>query len=207
MTHTQSAAHLAVDGVSFSYAGRRVLSNISFTIPAGDRTALIGENGSGKSTLLRIIAGVQAPDAGIVLATAPGGHPPRIGLLHQEYGFLANGTIQDAVEAAVSPLRRAAAAVAETAALMGQAFAAGAADREYTDALAAAEHVGAWEVEARVERMLAGLGLGDFARDTKTGTLSGGQLARLGLAQLLLSAPEVLLLDEPTNHLDAGATQ
>ncbi|CAN5578272.1 hypothetical protein BH23ACT6_BH23ACT6_06240 [soil metagenome] len=56
--------------------------------------------------------------------------------------------------------------------------------------------------------MLAGLGLRDVPGDRHTKRLSGGQRARLSLAWVLLSAPDVLLLDEPTNHLSlALATQ
>lgn len=201
------AAHLRVDGISKTFAGRRVLSNISFVIPAGERTALIGENGSGKSTLLRIIAGLLAPDAGTVLATAPGGHVPRLGLLGQESNFLAHDTIQDVAEQAIAPLRAAAAAVSQAAIQVGAAPNDGPASHAYAAALATAESMGAWDIEARVAQMLTGLGLGTMARDTPTDSLSGGQQARLGLARLLLSAPEVLLLDEPTNHLDAAATE
>src|SRR5690625_6883803 len=54
--------------------------------------------------------------------------------------------------------------------------------------------------------MLTGLGLDGIDRNRLTGTLSGGQRARLALAWLLLNAPGVLQLDEPTNHLDDAAT-
>src|SRR5690625_7365398 len=54
--------------------------------------------------------------------------------------------------------------------------------------------------------MLTGLGLDGIDRNRLTGSLSGGQHARLALAWLLLRAPDVLLLDEPTNHLDDEAS-
>lgn len=202
----QPAAHLRLAGISHAYAERRVLSNVSFVIPAGDRTGLIGENGTGKSTLLRIIAGQLKPDEGTVSITAPGRLTPRIGLLHQETRFLLERTVQDAVEGAIIPLRAAAAAVSKAAARMAASPDEAAASQQYARALAVAEHVGAWHIDARVTETLTGLGLGRIPRDTVTGALSGGQQARLGLALLLLSTPDVLLLDEPTNHLDADAT-
>ena len=78
-----TAAHIRVSGVSASYGSHRVLTDISFSVTAGDPTGLIGENGSGKSTLLRIMAGLRAPDAGEVRAVGPG-DPLRVGLLYQE---------------------------------------------------------------------------------------------------------------------------
>jgi len=75
----------------------------------------------------------------------------------------------------------------------------------FATALENAERLEAWSLDARVAAMLAGLGLADLPRDRPTGALSGGQRARLALAWLLLSGPDVLLLDEPTNHLDDAA--
>ena len=55
---------LSIDGVSVSLAGRRVLDNISLTIPQGERTVVLGPNGAGKTTLLRLCHGLLPPDSG-----------------------------------------------------------------------------------------------------------------------------------------------
>ena len=55
---------LEVDGISKSYSGARILSPISFCLPAGCCIGITGENGSGKSTLLRLLAQVENPDTG-----------------------------------------------------------------------------------------------------------------------------------------------
>src|SRR6185503_901776 len=77
----------------------------------------------------------------------------------------------------------------------------------YSDLQHEFELEGGFEYAARAEAILQGLG---FERDTwslETEKLSGGQQNRLGLACLLLAAPDVLLLDEPTNHLDVNAVE
>ncbi len=58
----------------------------------------------------------------------------------------------------------------------------------------------AWDLEQRVRTILGKLGFDHFSH--KVSTLSGGQIKRLALAQVLVSEPDLLVLDEPTNHLD-----
>jgi len=63
---TRSLA-LEMRGISKSFAGNRVLSDVNLTAAAGEIHALVGENGAGKSTLMKILAGVYCPDAGEIL--------------------------------------------------------------------------------------------------------------------------------------------
>ncbi|WP_247828875.1 ABC-F family ATP-binding cassette domain-containing protein [Arthrobacter antioxidans] len=199
-----AAAHLRVDGVSKSFGARRVLTDVSFTV-SRDRAGLIGENGSGKTTLLRIIAGLTTPDGGTVTTALPGGVMPRIGLLRQEPPFAPSATITEALESAVAPVRAAAHAVERAGLALAASPEGPWAATAYAAALETAERVGAWDVDARIAAVVAGLGLSTLAGDRPTRELSGGQRSRLSLAWLLLSTPEVLLLDEPTNHLDDDA--
>lgn len=199
------AAHIRASGVSASYGSHRVLTDISFSVTAGDPTGLIGENGSGKSTLLRIMAGLRAPDAGEVRAVGPG-DALRVGLLHQEPPFAPHDTVAQAVESAVRAVRDVASAVDRAADALARAPEDEGAATAYAAALDTAERIGAWDVDTRIDVTLDGLGLGGVDRGRPTGALSGGQRSRLSLAWLLLSTPDVLLLDEPTNHLDDAAT-
>ena len=203
---THSALHLRVDGLSFSFGAHRVLTDVSFTVPAGDRVGVIGENGAGKSTVLRAIAGALAPTAGTVSVNAPDDAPAVIGLLHQEPPFAPGDTVAQALEAAVARARAAEDAVVR----LGDALASDADDPAtmdaYSRALAEAERLGAWRIDARIDATVSGVGLSAIDRTRATGTLSGGQRSRLALAWLLVNEPDVLLLDEPTNHLDDAAT-
>lgn len=204
-----AAAHLALDGVSFSYPDsdpdRPVLTDVSFAVPAGVPTGVIGENGSGKSTLLRIVGGLLTPDAGAVTVSAPGGGAVRVGVLHQQVPFAPVQPVRVVLEDAVARVQAAEEGVARAAEALAEDPAAPGAALAYDEALAQAERLQAWQVGPRIETTLAGLGLADLPRERPTRELSGGQRARLGLAALLLSTPDVLVLDEPTNHLDAAA--
>ena len=192
-------AHLRLDGIGVSHPGRRVLTDVSLTVAAGERTGLIGENGAGKTTLLHVAAGLLVPGTGTVH------RPERTGLLHQELDLPAATTLEQVVERAVREVR----ALERRLAALAVGIAAAPDDPATADAydtvLRDAERHGLWALDARIETVLSGLGLARLPRSRAVGELSGGQRRRLALAALLLARPTALLLDEPTNHLDDDA--
>lgn len=195
-TPSDDGAHLHVDGVSKSYPDRRVLTNVSFSVSAGQRAALIGENGTGKSTLLRVAAGLEAPDAGQIFA------PGTVGFFHQQPPFSLDFSINEVLADAASPLHALAAAVTHAGEALAESPDDNALASRLSAALDEAERAGVWDLDHRTDELVDGLGIASLPRDRRAKELSGGQLARLSLAWVLLRRPETLLLDEPTNHLD-----
>ena len=188
--------HLRLDGISKSYPDRRVLTDVSFAVAAGERAALIGENGTGKSTLLRVVAGLEDADVGTVSA------PGEVGLFHQQPPFSLDLTADEVLRDAAAPLR----ALGDEVTSAGEHLAAhpddpGAGTRLEL-ALAEAERRGVWELDHTIDELVESLGIADIPRERPVREVSGGQLARFSLAWLLVRRPETLLLDEPTNHLD-----
>ncbi|MGA8047979.1 MAG: ABC-F family ATP-binding cassette domain-containing protein [Dermatophilaceae bacterium] len=193
-TAVAGAEHLRLDGVSRSFPDRRVLTDVSLVVAAGEIACLIGENGSGKSTLLRIAAGLEAPDAGSVSL------PGAVGLYHQEPPFPATWTVAEVLEDAVAPVRALAEAVEHESWRLADGE--DSAAERLGLAIEAARRHHAWDLEHRVDRLVSGLGIHRSPRQRRVRELSGGQVARLSLTWLLLRSPDTLLLDEPTNHLD-----
>lgn len=183
---------LNVNNLAKSYADQLIFQDIYFELRPGDRVGLIGPNGSGKTTLLRLIVGDERPDRGSVFVDPAA----RLGYLRQGLEYPRDATLADVLRddrsEAAAEIERLADRLARDPALMPQYQAA-------LDRLAA---LGGYPDEARRADVLDRLGLAQFPIDTLVSTLSGGQKTRLGLARVLLSAPNVLLLDEPTNHLD-----
>jgi ATPase subunit of ABC transporter with duplicated ATPase domains len=180
---------LMASGVARSFADRVVFSGVELTVGAGERLALVGENGSGKSTLLRVLAGLDAPDAGVVTRSG------RVALLAQ------TASLGRSVLEAVTPPALAGAQLAFDAASAALSGGSEAALLAFADAEEAYRLAGGYDFAGRAAAVLAGLGLDAGAR---TDRLSGGQARRVLLAALLLAPADVYLLDEPTNHLDAG---
>ena len=195
--HTLTLSPLRADGISVRYGDRRVLSDVSLTVPPGARIGLIGENGVGKSTLLRVLAGAEAPDSGVVV------RPRRVGFLWQEVRFRPEDTFAALMEDALAEVRAIERELeAASLALAGDDPTASA---RYDQALGAAERAEAWTAESRRDALLDGLGVGDIPLARRLSQVSGGQRSRFALAALLLGRPDALLLDEPTNHLDDDA--
>jgi len=197
-----------MDGVARSFGARVLFEGVNLHVAAGDRIGLVGRNGAGKTTLLRIAAGEEESDAGSVLQA----RDVRVGLLRQEVDPAADRTVREEASLATLGLAE---LEAEIAALEREMTACGERGEEVSSDLAerydrrraAFAFAGGFEREARVERVLAGLGFRPDDFDRKLATFSGGWLMRVELAKLLLGAPDVLLLDEPTNHLDLPSIQ
>ena len=188
------SAHLLTRDVAVSFGARTVLSGVGFLVSPGSRIGVVGPNGVGKSTLLRVLAGEVVPEAGTVSLSPP---TATVGYLPQEtdrrpdeslYGLLARRT---GVARAQADLDAAA-----------EALASGGDDQTYADALERYLALGGPDFDARAAAVCADLGLPTHLLDLGTEALSGGQLARAGLAGILLSRYDVFLLDEPTNDLD-----
>jgi ATP-binding cassette subfamily F protein 3 len=186
--------------ISRAFGGRTLFDGVDLELRGGDRVALVGANGVGKTTLLRIAAGLEPPDAGDRSVS----RGTRVGLLRQEIDPDRPGTVREEAASAFAHLD---ALEAELRQLEEEIAKAGthveATLAERYDALQARlVQDDAYTRDARVERVLEGLGFDAEARERPLRGFSGGWLMRVELAKLLLMQPEVLLLDEPTNHLD-----
>ena len=165
---------LDVQGLAKSYGEARVFTGVALTLAAGEFVALLGESGVGKSTLLNCIAGLDDADAGRIL--------------------LAGDDVEALDEPGRARLRR------EHLGFVFQAF-------HLLPHLSVAENVALPLLllgrpdPARVEQLLAAVGLGGFGARPPA-QLSGGQLQRVALARALVHRPALILADEPTGNLD-----
>ncbi|WP_027465810.1 ABC-F family ATP-binding cassette domain-containing protein [Curtobacterium sp. UNCCL17] len=200
-------ATLVAKGLSGGYAARTLFDSLDLTVAPGDVIGVVGVNGAGKSTLLRLLAGVDEPLAGTV-SLAP--TDAFVGWLPQEHERIAGETVA-AYLGRRTGCTEATVAMDAAAAALGDPDAGDAAADRYSAALDRWLAAGAADLEDRIPAVLADLGLepgtGDSGADgvgpdSLMTALSGGQVARVGLAALLLSRFDIVLLDEPTNDLD-----
>lgn len=192
---------LYLENVSKAFGGNDVLRDVSFTVSDGEKAGLVGPNGAGKSTILRLIAGLETPDSG--RAGYRGGD---LGYLRQEAGLDDANTLIQELWLAFPEARAIERRLVEVAA----AIEAGEGDldalvEEQARLFEQFEALDGYRIEARIGRVLDGLGFAPGDAEKRCGEFSGGWQMRIALAKVLVRHPPNVLLDEPTNHLDARA--
>ena len=171
--------HIELNDLSFRYRpdAPYVLQNVSLTIRAGQKVAIVGRSGSGKTTLGHLLLRLYAPESGTIAYDGQDAHSLDLRALRQQFGvvmqdpFLFSGSVRQniALHNPDLPMAR----VREAARLAA--------------------------IDDEIEAMPMGYET-HLAEDA--GTISGGQRQRLALARALAVEPGILLLDEATSHLD-----
>lgn len=174
---------IQLDRISRRYAMGSTMVNavdeVSLSIPTGEFLALLGSSGSGKSTLLNLIAGLDRPSSGTILAEGKNlaalSSPElaryrrdTIGMIFQSFNLLPRMTLEENIEL---PLR-----------------------------LAEVDHA---ERAGRVREALERVGL-THRSGHRPSELSGGEQQRTAIARALVNRPRILLADEPTGNLDSN---
>ena len=171
---------IEVRHLSKMYGQHAALRDVNLTVNSGELLALLGPSGSGKTTLLRVIAGLEAADAGTVHfdggdATTRSATDRRVGFVFQHYALFRHMTVFENVAFGLRVRAR-------------------------------AQRPPEAEIRRRVDELLALVQL-DYLGNRYPSQLSGGQRQRVALARALAVEPRVLLLDEPFGALDARVRQ
>lgn len=170
---TSNVPAIEVSRISKTFGSVRAVSNLSFTVMPGEIVGFLGPNGAGKSTTMRILAGLTQADCGSAKLC---GVPVATETLKakEHLGYMPEN----------NPLPEELRVI------------------EYLRWRAKLKNIPRKKISARVEAVMQACDLARKARRKLIGTLSKGFRQRVGIADALLSEPDVIILDEPTIGLD-----
>lgn len=196
---------IRMNNISLILGGKSIFRGLNWEVQQEQKVGLIGPNGAGKSSLFKLITGEYTAEKGGNIIKTRGisigylAQEPGVDLEKNGFDVLLRGNVRlmgvreeltlletSMGERAVysNPLRLT--AVLERQRILLEEY----------------QSLGGDQYPERVKTLLRGLGLAVGEELKPMRVLSGGQKKLIGLAQLLLNAPDVLLLDEPDNHLD-----
>ena len=189
--------------VKKSFADKDLLKEATFRINKGERVGLVGPNGAGKSTLFNMITGETEPDKGDVILPKN----MRLGYLKQQ--LQSDGCHESLIDYTADAMpelrdlhRQIEAVESELAKHSNDVLLNKLGDLQYQF-----ESLGGYEMHAKAESALSGLGFHTDDFDKPLNSFSGGWQMRARLAQTLILDPDILLLDEPSNYLDIPAIE
>ncbi len=194
---------IALDKISVAFGARDLFKDVRLRFGLKEKVAIVGANGTGKSTLLKIICGIYEPDSGSIIKSKH----TTVGYLPQETVVLSGKTLYEEVYSSAGDIKAIQNEISEIETELKEFE--DQTSEEYLDLIQELHDLQVrfallegYQLNAKVEKILKGLGFSesDFKRQTEE--FSGGWQMRIALAKLLLQNPNVLLLDEPTNHLD-----
>jgi len=168
-------ARLFVNRLSKAYAGTQVLRGVDLEVAPGSLVAVLGASGSGKTTLLRLLSGFERADSGVIEI---------------------DGKVMSGPGVHVPPEKRRIGYVAQEGALFPHLSVA--------DNVAFGLPRSERRDRAKVEALLANVGLPASYASRAPHQLSGGEQQRVALARALAPSPKLVLMDEPFSSLDAA---
>lgn len=179
---------LDIQHLTKRFGALELFTDISFSVAEGQKVGLIAHNGAGKSTLLSILARHEDYEEGNIVMR----RDAHIAILEQQPVFDPETTVIDACFNRAGELSALISKYEQCLATPG--------NPGLNELIEEMERHQAWDFELRAKQILSKLQIPDYSQ--RVSELSGGQLKRVALANVLLADADLLVLDEPTNHLD-----
>jgi ATP-binding cassette subfamily F protein 3 len=196
---------LQLSQVTKRYGERVLYSNGNMQINPGDRIGLVGPNGAGKTTVFRLLTKEDTPDDGTV--TVPSNVV--VGYFSQDVGEMKGRSALEEVKLGAGSLAVLGEEIAQIEKRLAECADHPLSDDEmeklmnrYGEVQGDFQHRGGYDLEARAQEILTGLGIPPTEQTRPVESFSGGWKMRIALAKILVLNPDALLMDEPTNHLD-----